>query len=146
LEQAKETTAVKAEGATEEELLAAVREVAEKTPEELLAELEPLELIGEPAEEEAEEKEEEEVEAEPVAAEIIMPSQIKMDAGAGKTKLRFAEDILAPRRVKEAEKPTRAKAKKKKKGSYTKDTAEDNAKTKRARNRDYTIEEDEEYL
>ncbi|MHB8104983.1 MAG: transcription termination factor NusA, partial [Dehalococcoidales bacterium] len=49
LEKAKEPKAVKAEGATEEELLAAVREVAEKTPEELLAELEPLELIGEPA-------------------------------------------------------------------------------------------------
>jgi N utilization substance protein A len=116
-------------------------------PGEVLGEIEPLDLIEEPTAEEAEEKEEE-PEGEPVAAEILMPPQIRtgQTAGEGKTKLRFAEDILAPRRVKEADKPARAKTKKKKKGSYTKDTAEDSAKTKRARNRDYTVEEDEEYL
>ncbi|MGD0780888.1 MAG: transcription termination factor NusA [Dehalococcoidales bacterium] len=112
-------------------------EVAEKLPEEILAELEPLELIEETT------TEEEEVEVEPVAAEIIMPSQIKMQPDDSKAKLRFAEDILAPRRVKETVKPS--KSKKKKKGAYTKDTSEDTGKAKKGR-RDYTVEEDEDYF
>ncbi len=144
LEKIKEPKAVEAKEVTAEELIETLeKEAAGELPEELLKGIEP-ELIEKPAETEAEEKEEES-EGEPVAAEILMPPQIKI-ASEGKSKLRFAEDILAPRRVKETEKPTRAKAKKKKKGSYTKDTTEDSAKTKRARNRDYTIEEDEEYL
>ncbi|OGN94737.1 MAG: transcription termination/antitermination protein NusA [Chloroflexi bacterium RBG_13_51_18] len=129
----------------EEEALAAKKEAAdEELPEEILAQLEPMELVEEPAVEEAEG---EEAEAEPVAAEILMPPQIKLGqaAGEGKTKLRFAEDIMAPRRVKEAEKPTRAKTKKKKKGAYTKETSEDSSKARKGR-RDYTVEEDEEYI
>jgi transcription termination/antitermination protein NusA len=122
---------------------AKVEEAAEKLPEEILAELEPLEPIEETTTEEAEEKEEEEVEVEPVAAEIIMPSQIKMQPDDSKAKLRFAEDILAPRRVKETAKPS--KSKKKKKGAYTKDTSEDTGKARKGR-RDYTVEEDEDYL
>ncbi|OGO16726.1 MAG: transcription termination/antitermination protein NusA [Chloroflexi bacterium RBG_16_50_11] len=119
-------------------------EVIEKTPEELLAELEPMELVEEPVEEEAEEKEEE-AEGEPVAAEILMPPQIKLEQPAeeGKRQLRFAEDIMAPRRAKETEKP--AKAKKKKKGTFTKDRGEEGVKARKGR-RDYTAEEDEEYL
>ena len=43
---------------------------------------------------------------------------------------------MAPRRVKETEKP--AKTKKKKKGAYTKDTGEDSGKARKGR-RDYTV-------
>jgi N utilization substance protein A len=131
--------------AKEEELIEVTEKatMAEKIPEEILAGLETLELTEEPAGEEVEEKEAG-VEAEPVAAEILMPPQIKVEqpAGEGKTRLRFAEDILAPRRAREAEKP--GKAKKKKKGAFTKDTGEEGAKTRKGR-RDYTVEEEEEY-
>jgi hypothetical protein len=72
-----------------------------------------------------------------------MPPQIKMQPDDSKAKLRFAEDILAPRRVKETAKPS--KSKKKKKGAYTKDAGEDTGKAKKGR-RDYTVEEDEEYF
>jgi transcription termination/antitermination protein NusA len=113
---------------------------AEKLPEEILADLEPLELIEEPTTEKAEEKEEEVV-GEPVAAEILMPPQIKIQPDGSKAKLRFAEDIMAPRRVKETAKPS--KSKKKKKGTFTKDTGEDSGKTRKGR-RDYTVEEDED--
>jgi N utilization substance protein A len=147
LDKIKEPKAVETEKAKAEAILAGVAGEMDKTPEEILAELEPLELIEEPAGEEAEEKEEK-AEGEPVAAEIIMPPQIKVaqTASDSKTKLRFAEDILAPRRAKTTEKPDKAKAKKKKKGSYTKDTGEDTGKVRKGR-RDYTtVEEDEEYF
>ncbi len=111
---------------------------AEKLPEEILADLEPL-IVEEPVVEEVEEKEEE---AEPVAAEIIMPPQIKTK-GEGEVKLRFAEDILAPRRVKESEKTS--KSKKKKKGTHAKDVSEDSGKSRKGR-RSYTEEEEEEYV
>jgi transcription termination/antitermination protein NusA len=131
----------KVKQAKEGAIIEAVEGVGE-TPEELLAGIEP-ELIEEPAEEEAEEKEE--AEGEPVAAEIIMPPQIKIEpiSDGEKPKLRFAEDILAPRRAKETERP--AKAKKKKKGAYVKDTGEDTGKVRKGR-RAYTAEEDEEYF
>jgi N utilization substance protein A len=113
-----------------------------KLPE--LTELEPLVLIEEPNEEADEKEEEEEAEGEPVAAEIIMPPQIKMDQeGEGKVKLRFAEDILTTRRTKETVKPS--KSKKKKKGVYAKDTKEEAGKAKKGRRR-YTEEEEEEYF
>ena len=124
------------------EALAAEKELTtEALPEEILAQLEPIAVVEEPAKEEVEE----EAEGEPVAAEILMPSQIKLEepAAEGKPKLRFAEDILAPRRAKEEEKP--AKAKKKKKGTRTKDTGEESGKARKGR-RDYTQEEEEEYL
>jgi N utilization substance protein A len=131
--------------AKEEELIEVTEKatMAEKIPEEILAGLEALELTEEPAGEEVEEKEAG-VAAEPVAAEILMPPQIKVEqpAGEGKTRLRFAEDILAPRRAKEAEKPS--KTKKKKKGAFTKDTGEEGVKARKGR-RDYTVEEEEEY-
>jgi N utilization substance protein A len=147
LEKIKAPKAIEAEEAKTEGIIEAEeKEAAGELPEELLEGIEP-ELIEEPTAEEAEEKEEE-AEGEPVAAEILMPSQIKVGkpAGDGKAKLRFAEDIMAPRRVKETEKPAKAKAKKKKKGSYIKDTNEDSSKPRKGR-RDYTVvEEDEEYL
>jgi hypothetical protein len=48
---------------------------------------------------------------------------------------------MAPRRVKEVEKP--AKAKKKKKGAFTRDTGEEGVKAKKGR-RDYSVVEEEE--
>ena len=134
-EKIKETKAPEAKA---EEALAA----AEELPEEILAQLEPIETVQEPVEEQAEE---EEAEEEPVAAEIFMPPQIKLEPPAeeGKPLLRFAEDIIAPRRVKQTEKP--AKAKKKKKGTSTKDAGEEGVKVKKGR-RDFTEEEDEEYF
>jgi hypothetical protein len=83
----------------------------------------------------------EETAGEPIAAEIIMPPQLRRQAAAQvKPELRFAEDILAPRRVKETEKP--AKAKKKKKGGFVKE-GEEGVKAKKGR-RDYGQAEDEE--
>jgi N utilization substance protein A len=110
-------------------------------PKELLEGIEPG-LIEEPEKEE--EKEEVEV-TEPVAAEILMPPQIRrrQPAGEGEPKLRFAEDIMAPRRAKETDKS--AKSKKKKKGGF-KDAGEESGKAARKGRRDYTVvEEDEDY-
>jgi N utilization substance protein A len=120
--------------------VAEAAEAAEPLPEELLAEIEPLEPVEEPAAEEAEEKEEAE-EIEPVAAEIIMPPQLKRTEESGKATLRFAEDIMAPRRAKETAKPS--KTKKKKKGAFAKET-EAPGKAARKGRHDFTIEEEEE--
>jgi N utilization substance protein A len=111
-------------------------------PKELLEGIEP-ELIGE---QEKEEEKEEEAEAEPVAAEIIMPPQMKLGKATseGDTKLRFAEDIMSPRRSKDTAKPS--KTKKKKKGAHIKDTGEEGGKGVRKGHRDYTQEEDEDYF
>ncbi|MBN1160545.1 MAG: transcription termination/antitermination protein NusA, partial [Dehalococcoidales bacterium] len=115
---------------------------AEELSEEILAQLEPIEPVEEPAEEEVKE---EEAEGEPVAAEIVMPPQIKLDEAAeeGQPKLRFAEDILMPKRIKEKERP--AKSKKKKKSAYTKETGEGGGKGRKGR-RAYTEEEEEDYF
>ena len=112
--------------------------VAETLSEEILAGIDNLELTEEAAAAEAEV-----AEAEPVAAEILMPPQIKVEkpVGGSHPKIRFAEDIMAPRRVKEVEKP--AKTKKKKKGTFTRDSSEEGVKAKKGR-RDYTVVEDEE--
>ena len=143
IKEPKETEAKAEEG--EEIIEVAEKATAEeKIPEEILASLESMELTEEPTEEAVEAKVVE-VEGEPVAAEILMPPQIKVKQPAGESKpqLRFAEDILAPRRVKEVEKP--AKTKKKKKGTFTRDSGEEGVKAKKGR-RDYTTEEEEEYL
>jgi len=130
--------------AVEEEVIesAAMAPVTEEIPEEILAELEPLELAEEPVAEEVEEKAAE-VEAEPLGEEILMPPRILLEqqAAKGKKQLRFAEDIMAPRRIKETVKA--AKSKKKKKGTYAKDTGEDGVKARKGR-RDYTVVEEEE--
>jgi N utilization substance protein A len=118
--------------------------VVEELPEEILAQLEPIVPVEEPAEEEAKEEEAEE-EGEPVAAEILLPPQIKLEEAAveGQPKLRFAEDILTPRRTKEKEKP--AKSKKKKKGAHARETGEEGGKARKGR-RAYTEEEEEDYF
>jgi N utilization substance protein A len=145
-EKIKETKVPEAKAEEGEEIIETAEKATaeEKIPEEILASLESMELTEEPAGE-AEEEQAVEAEAEPVGAEILMPPQIKVkqSAGESKPKLRFAEDIMAPRRVKETEKP--AKSKKKKKGAFTRDSGEEDVKAKKGR-RDYTTEEEEEYL
>jgi N utilization substance protein A len=117
--------------------------IAPEIPEEILADLalpgEVPELAGEAVTEEAEA----EAEVEPVEEELLAPPQIVFEtAGAdGKPQLRFAEDIMAPRRTKVSTKTT--KTKKRKKGAYTKDTSEDGIKVRKGR-RDFEIVEEEE--
>ncbi len=127
------------------EVEGAIEAVAEEAvPEAILADLalpgEELEPAEEPA---AEEAGEEAAEEEPVEEEILMPPPIllKQQEGEGKPTLRFAEDIMAPRRTRATAKTT--KSKKKKKGAYAKDTTEDGVKARKAR-RDFTVEEEEE--
>jgi len=77
---------------------------------------------------------------------VIMapPIPLEQAEGDGKPQLRFAEDIMVPRRAKASTKSTKStKTKKKKKGTYAKDTSEDGVKARKAR-KDYTIMEDEE--
>jgi N utilization substance protein A len=115
--------------------------ITEEIPEEITATLESMEIGEETAEEEAEEVEEEE----PVAEEMVMPSQIFAQAAEAdrKPQLRFAEDIMPARRGRSSSKSD--KTKKKRKGSYVKDTSEDGVRVKKGQ-KDYTVEEDEEYF
>jgi N utilization substance protein A len=144
-EKIKETKPAAAEAEVTEELVpeelmevGAKAPAAEELPEEILAGIDNLELIEEPVE--AEEKTEE---AEPVPAEILMPPQIKLEqpVSESQAKIRFAEDIMVPRRAKDTERPARAK--KKKKGAYTRESSDEGVKAKKGR-RDYDIVEDEE--
>ncbi|OGN99270.1 MAG: transcription termination/antitermination protein NusA [Chloroflexi bacterium RBG_13_52_12] len=144
IKEPKPAAEAEAEGAIEaekEELVGVAAKAPDEgiIPEEILTDIDSLELTEEPA---AEEKVEEVV-GEPVAAEILMPPQIKVQQGKaeGKPQLRFAEDIMAPRRTKETEKPD--KSKKKKKGGFTRDSGEEGVKARKGR-RDYTVVEDEE--
>jgi len=142
-----EAEEAEAAGAEKEETAeAAARAPAEeKLPEEVLADIEAL-VTEEPARETAAAAAmKDEAAAEPVTAEILMPPQLRRQSTAqGKSELRFAEDIMAPRRVKEVEKP--AKAKKKKKGGFTKE-GEEGIKAKKGRKVDYTqVEDEEEYF
>jgi N utilization substance protein A len=109
------------------------------------ATLEPLEIAMEPVEEKAEEAGEEVAEAVTASVEALVPPSIILEPPAEEVKpqLRFAEDILAPRPVKTAAKAP--KAKKKKKGAYVKESAEDGIKLRKSR-RGVDIEEDEEYF
>ncbi len=114
--------------------------ITEEIPEEITATLESLEISEEAVEEEAEEEEEE-----PVAEEMIMPSQMfaQTAEARGKPQLRFAEDIMPARRGRSSTKSD--KTKKKRKGSYVKDTSEDGVKVRKGQ-KDYTVEDDEEYF
>lgn len=111
--------------------------ITEEIPEEITASLESLEI-----DEEATEEEEEE---EPVAEEMVMPTQILAAAAEdnGKPQLRFAEDIMPARRGRSSSKSD--KARKKRKGTYVKDTSEDGIRTRKGQ-KDYTGEDDEEYF
>ncbi|HTY82380.1 MAG TPA: transcription termination factor NusA, partial [Dehalococcoidales bacterium] len=98
------------------------------------------EVVSELTEEQPAEEKPEEAEAVPVA-ELVPPVPIAEAKEAGQVKLRFAEDIMAPRRAK-----TETKAKKKKKGGYGREGGEDTVKARRGSGgrRDYTVPEDEE--
>lgn len=141
LEAAKAATKSKAEEVKAEpiEAIEAAPSAGEEIPEEILAE-----LIS-PEEEKPETVEEEAIEEEPEVipvAELIPPQVIlePPDTG-GKVKLRFAEDIMTPRRSRSEQ-----RTKKKKKGARTRDTGEDTVKVRKGR-RDYdTGGEDEEDL
>jgi hypothetical protein len=129
-----------AEEAPAEEALEAVpgAEPGEK-PAEILAEL-TAPVAEKPAVEEETAAEEEE-EVEPAAEELLITPQVVLEPqeAGGKVKLRFAEDIMAPRRAR-----VEPKTKKKKKTSYGRDTGDDTVKVRKGR-RDYeTVGEDEE--
>jgi len=80
----------------------------------------------------------------PPVEEIVAPPQVVLEPPVppGKTELRFAEDIMGVRRARTTE-ARPARAKKKKKGAYTREGAEDSVKARKGR-RDYEVVEDEE--
>ncbi|MFC2066298.1 transcription termination factor NusA [Chloroflexota bacterium] len=127
------TEAVETEEIIEEET------VAEEIPEEILLGLEPaLDSTETPADEEAEPL--------PDAEEAIVPAEaffepLMVADKTGKSKLRFAEDVLPPRQPK----PVTKQKKKKKKGAYGKENAEDGIKLRRAHRDSEITDEDEEY-
>jgi N utilization substance protein A len=133
---------VKAAKAAREEVgaVAAKAPVAEELPAEIALAPEELGLTEEPA---APEEVPVAAEAALPVGEIVAPSQVVLEpveAGA-KSTLRFAEDIMGVRRTKTEARPGRAK--KKKKGTYTRDTGEDEGRARKGR-RDYEVVEDEE--
>jgi N utilization substance protein A len=125
-----------------EEVTEAVEEepITEEISTEILATLEPLELVEEPSEE-APEEVAEEAEPLPASEEVLVPLQaiLEPQTTEDKPQLRFAEDIIAPKPAKAP-----AKSKKKKKGAYGKESAEDGIKLRKGR-RGLDIEEEEEY-
>ncbi len=80
--------------------------------------------------------------AAPSVEEILAPPIVlESPVAEGKTQLRFAEDIVGVRRSRTEARPARAK--KKKKGAYTREGSEDSVKARKGR-RDYEVIEDEE--
>ncbi len=144
LEEAKTAKGVAKEAEAEAVEPAGEAAVAEEIPEEILAALEPVVPTEEPSEEKPEETEKEEGE-EPVSEEVLIPPQIIFEAPTTdeKQQIRFAEDIMAPKRTKTTAKTT--KSRKKRKGTYSKDTSEDGVRAKRGR-RDIDIGEEEDYF
>ena len=145
-EEQEETEAELIEPAAEEEEEAAEpvaeeeeAEITEEIPEDITATLEALEL-----EEEIQAEEEEAEEEEEVGEELIMPLQMFAQPieDNGKPQLRFAEDIMPGRRGRGGSKAE--KSKKKKKGSYVKDTSDDGVKVRKSQ-KDFVIEVDEDY-
>jgi N utilization substance protein A len=133
------------EAQVEEEAEAVTEEpVDEEITEEILAELEPLEIGEELVEEETEEEAEEEEEEELVEEELLVPPQLLFEQAIddSKPQIRFAEDIMAPRRTKSSSKASKSK-KKKKKGGYVKETSEEAVNARKSR-RDYTVQEDDD--
>jgi N utilization substance protein A len=146
--QAAAAAAVEEEVPAEEEPPAAVEPEPtpiEEIPESALAELESI-LTEEPAaaevEEEVAEEEEEAVEA---AEEVLVPPRIILQQPEEEGKqIRFAEDIMVPRR---GSSPKAGKTKKKKKGTFTKkESGEDAVKVRKGGRHDYQTEEEEEYF
>jgi N utilization substance protein A len=137
--------AEKAKVAAAKETAAAgeVPAVEELPPPELPLTPEELGIIEEPVAVGEEEAAVEEAEAAPLGEEVLLPPPIVLEQPevAGKAQLRFAEDIMVPRRTRTDSKTP--KSKKKKKGAYTRDTGEDGVKSRRGR-RDFEIGDEEE--
>jgi N utilization substance protein A len=140
-----EKVPVKAAKAAREEVgaVAAEAPVAGALPEEIALTPEELGLTEEAA---APEEVPVAAEAAPPVGEIVAPPQVVLEPveAEGKPALRFAEDIMGVRRTKSEARPARAK-KKKKKGTYTRETGEDESKARKGR-RDYEVVEDEEEI
>jgi len=97
--------------------------VTGEIPAEIPTALEPTPVSAEASESEA-------TEPLPAQEEILPPAPVLFEPPkAAKPQLRFAEDIMLPKTVKP---PTKTK-KKKKKGGYGKETAEDGIKLKKTR-------------
>ena len=81
-----------------------------------------------------------------MSAEALVPPSIILASqrAATKPQLRFAEDIMAPRPARTADKAP--KTKKKKKGAYVKEGSEDSIKARKGRRDLGIVDEDEEYL
>jgi N utilization substance protein A len=116
--------------------------VAEELPSEIALTPEELGLTEEPA---APEEVPVAAGAAPPVEEILAPPQIVLEQpeAEGKATLRFAEDIMGVRRGKTESRAARSK--KKKKGTYARDTGEDGVKARKGR-RDYEVVEDEEEI
>jgi N utilization substance protein A len=116
--------------------------VAEELPSEIALTPEELGLTEEPA---APEEVPVAAGAAPPVEEILAPPQIVLEQpeAEGKATLRFAEDIMGVRRGKTESRAARSK--KKKKGTYARDTGEDSVKARKGR-RDYEVVEDEEEI
>lgn len=130
--------------ATEEEGIESPEETAvvDEIPEEILADIETMVLTEEPVTEEVEEEAEEEPEEEIEEGEIFIPPPIILDQPEeGKSQIRFAEDIMAPRRGRSE--PRSSKSKKKKKSGSAKEMSDDSIKARKSR-RDFVVEDDEE--
>ena len=112
--------------------------VSEESLEDIAAQLEALELEEEAQAEEEEPEEEEEL----VGEELIMPLFAQPVEDDGRPQIRFAEDIMPSRRGRSSTRQD--KSKKKRKGSYVKDTSEDGVKARKSQ-KDFTIDEDEDF-
>ncbi len=114
--------------------------VTEEIPAEIALTPEELGLIEEPA---VPEEVPVAAGAAPPVEEILAPPQIVLEPpeAEGKSTLRFAEDIVGVRRTRTEARPARAK--KKKKGAYTREGGEEGVKARKGR-RDYEVVDDEE--
>ena len=85
-------------------------------------------------------------EPEKVPEEVLIPAEALLEPQliGRKPQLRFAEDVLPPKPVKIAAKST--KSKKKKKGTYGKESAVDGIKLKKSRRDTDLVDEEEDYF
>lgn len=117
---------------------------AEELPEPVPVDNEPADTLEESILEELEAAEPvEEVEEEIEEGEIFVPPIIVEDEG--RPQIRFAEDIMMPRRSRSESRSSKSKKKKKKSGGsgVARDTSEDGVKVRKAR-REIVVDEDED--
>ena len=137
-------SSAQAEEAAVQPSAAEAEQIAEATPEELLTDLGMEEEFS--LEEDVEEPEEA-FEGEPITEESLIPPAILFQQAEAESKsgIRFAEDIMAPRRGRTGGKDKKAKTKKKKKGTGTFIwSAGDDAVKARKSRQDFTVTTDED--